>query len=235
VAATLRRIRRRDLAIARRVTRYVANSILCQERIHRFWDREAPVVHPPVAVDRFTIGEPEDFFLVVSEVVRHKRLPLALEAARRASRKVVVVGEGPELPRLRAEYADLHEFRGRVSDEQLAELYRRALALIVPNVEEFGIAAVEAQAAGRPVVGAQAGGLTETVVPGVTGVLVPQGDVDAMAEALAYTDFTGFDSRRLRRNAERFSTAAFQQAFAQEVRRARGSSPPGVQRLAARA
>jgi glycosyltransferase involved in cell wall biosynthesis len=230
VAATLRRIRRRDVAIAREVTRYVANSAVCQERIHRFWGREATVVHPPVAVERFTTGEPDDFFLVVSEAVRHKRLGLALDAARRAGRRVVVVGEGPDLPRLRARYADAHEFRGRVTDDELARLYRRALALVVPNVEEFGIAAVEAQAAGRPVVGVEAGGLKETVIPGVTGVLVPDGDVDALAEALSYTDFTRFDSRRARLNAERFSTTAFQEAFALEVRRAEG--PAGAQAAA---
>lgn len=223
VDLTLRRIRRRDIEIAREVTHYVANSSLCQERIHRFWGREAPVVHPPVEVERFTSAEPEDFFLLVSEVVRHKRLPLALEAAKRAGRRIVVVGEGPELARLRTEYADVHDFLGRVSDAELERLYPRALALIVPNVEEFGIAAVEAQAAGRPVVGVDAGGLRETVVPGVTGELVADGDLDALAEALTYTDFTRFDSDRLRSNAQRFSTANFHRRLGDEVRRARGA------------
>jgi glycosyltransferase involved in cell wall biosynthesis len=111
----------------------------------------------------------------------------------------------------------VHEFRGRVSDSELEGLYPRALALIVPNVEEFGIAAVEAQAAGRPVVGANAGGVTETVVDGETGVLVPEGDLDALAEALAQTDFTRFDAARIRRNAERFSRDAFQRGIAAQV------------------
>jgi glycosyltransferase involved in cell wall biosynthesis len=217
---TLRRIRARDIEIARGVTHYVANSDFCRERIRRFWNREAAVVHPPVEVERFFAGEPEDFFLVVSEVVRHKRLPLALEAAERAGRRVVVVGDGPELGRLRARYGGRHRFLGRVSDEELEELYPRAAALIVPGVEEFGIAAVEAQAAGRPVVGADAGGLRETVLPGETGELVPEGDLDALTEALAYTDFGRFDSERLRRNAERFSKRAFQRRFLAEIRRA---------------
>ena len=217
LSATLAGIRRRDRRIARSVTRYVANSRLCQERIRRFWDRDAEIVHPPVDVERFVPGEPENFLLVVGEVVRHKRTALALEAAERAGRRVVVVGDGPELPRLRERYAGVHEFRGRLSDAELERLYPRALALVVPNVEEFGIAAVEAQAAGRPVVGANAGGLTETVVDGETGVLVPEGDVDALAEALAQTDFTRFDPARVRANAERFSREAFRRGLAAQV------------------
>jgi glycosyltransferase involved in cell wall biosynthesis len=217
LAATLAAIRRRDRRIARRVTRYVANSRICRERIRRFWDRDAEIVHPPVDVHRFRPGEPEDFLLTVGEVVRHKRTELALEAAARAGRRVVVVGDGPELPRLRARFAGVHEFRGRLGDAELEALYPRALALVVPNVEEFGIAAVEAQAAGRPVVGMAAGGLAETVVDGETGVLVPEADAAALAEALRETDFTRFDPERIRRNAERFSAEAFRRGLAAQV------------------
>jgi glycosyltransferase involved in cell wall biosynthesis len=135
---------------------------------------------------------------------------------------VVVVGEGPDLPRLRAEYGDVHEFAGRLSDLELAELYPRALALIVPNVEEFGIAAVEAQAAGRPVLGVDAGGLRETVVPGETGILVPDEDEDGLAEALRSTDFSRFDAAAIRRNAERFATAEFQRQLVAQIGLARG-------------
>jgi glycosyltransferase involved in cell wall biosynthesis len=222
VEVTLNGIRRRDVQVARRVTHYVANSRLSQERVLRFWNREAPIVHPPVEVDRFSSAEPEDFLLVVSEVVRHKRIPFALEAARRAGKKVVVVGDGPELARLRTKYAGIHEFRGRLSDGELEDVYPRAAALIVPAVEEFGIAAVESQAAGRPVVGVAAGGLTETVVPGETGELVPRDDVDALAEVIAYTDFNRYNSGRLRENAERFSPESFRRRFVAEVRRAQG-------------
>ena len=224
LAATLAAIRRRDRRIARRVTRYVANSRICQERIRRFWERDAEIVHPPVDVERFAPGEPEDFLLTVGEVVRHKRTELALEAAARAGRRVVVVGDGPELPRLRERYGGVHEFRGRLPDAELEKLYPRALALVVPNVEEFGIAAVEAQAAGRPVVGADAGGLTETVVDGETGVLVPDGDADALAEALAETDFTRFDPHRIRRNAARFSREAIERGLAAQVDQALAAS-----------
>ena len=218
--AALRGVRARDVQIARRITRYVANSRLCQERIRRFWGRDADIVHPPVDVDRFSPGEPEDFLLFVGEVVRHKRLPLALDAADRAGRRVVVVGDGPALSELRARYEGKHEFLGRLPDRELEALYPRALALVVPGVEEFGIAAVEAQAAGRPVVGVAAGGLTETVIPGETGELVPEDDVEALAEVLRHTDFTRFDPARVRRNAERFSRETFQRRLSDQVAQA---------------
>ncbi len=213
-------IRHWDLRASRRVTRYIANSQITRERIWRFWGREASIVHPPVEVDRFELGTPEDFFLIVTELVPHKRVSLALEAARRARVPMKVVGTGPDLERLRARYGGVAEFLGRISDRDLAGLYGRARALVVPNVEEFGIAAVEAQAAGRPVVAADEGGARETVVDGRTGVLVPFEDVDALAEALTQTDFGRFSPLALREHAARFSTEAFQRNFMAEVNRA---------------
>jgi glycosyltransferase involved in cell wall biosynthesis len=205
----LDRIRRWDLAASRRVDHYIANSHFTRERIADCYGREATVLHPPVEVGRFEPGRREDFFLVVTEVVRHKRVDVALEAARLAGRRVKVVGSGPDLPRLRERYASGVEFLGRVPDRQLADLYGRAQALIVPNVEEFGIAMVEAQAAGAPVVAADAGGAHETVLPGETGVLVPPGDAAAFAEALLHTDFDGFDPTTLTRHAAGFSPERF--------------------------
>src|SRR5215207_2150746 len=173
--AALDYVRRRDLAASRRVSHYIANSEATRQRIERYWGREATVVHPPVDVHRFSLAEPEDYLLAVTELVPHKRVDVALEAGRRAGLPLKVVGTGPELERLRARHGDNAEFLGRVDDDELARLYSRALALVVANVEEFGIAAVEAQAAGRPVVAPAAGGTLETVVSGKTGVLVPPG------------------------------------------------------------
>jgi glycosyltransferase involved in cell wall biosynthesis len=215
----LDRIRRWDRESADGVTHYVANSELCRERIQEFWGRDAPVVHPPVDVDRFETAEPEDYFLVVTELVPHKRVDMALEAARRAGTRVKVVGSGPDRERLEAGWADVATFPGRVSDEELNSLYSRARALIVPNVEEFGIAAVEAQAAGRPVVGVDAGGVRETVVDGETGVLVEDRNTDALAEALRHEEFERFSPERTTGNADRFSRQAFKERFSSEVRR----------------
>ena len=207
--SVLERIRRWDQTAASRVDHYITISRYSQQRIADIYGRDSAILHPPVDVARFSVGEPEDFFLVVTEVVRHKRVELALEAARRAGQRVKVVGSGPDLPRLRELYAGTAEFLGRIPDEELARLSSRALALIVPNVEEFGIAMVEAQAAGRPVVAADGGGAQEIVIAGTTGERVPVGDVDAMAEALREIDFTSYDPQDAVRNAQRFAQDTF--------------------------
>jgi glycosyltransferase involved in cell wall biosynthesis len=219
---TLDWIKRWDLRAAARVSHYIANSRITQERISEFYGREAPIVHPPVAVHRFARGEPEDYFVFVGEVTRHKRVELAINAARRADVPLVIVGSGPDLERLRALHGNRVRFTGRVSDDELVKLVSGARAQIVPNVEEFGIAAVEAQAAGRPVVAAAAGGALETVLDGETGILVEPDSVEAFAAALSDADFDRFDPARIRANAERFSVESFQQRLGVEIARLSG-------------
>jgi glycosyltransferase involved in cell wall biosynthesis len=222
--ATLGAIRRWDRRASRRVTHYVAGSELVRQRIGDFYGREATVIHPPVETHRFAPAEYHNgYFLFVGELVRHKRVEVALDGARRAGRRFKVVGTGPELDALRSRFGDSAEFLGRVSDEELAELYAGATALVVPNVEEFGIAAVEAQAAGRPVIARNAGGTRETVVDGETGILVDRGEADELAEVMRDVDFDRFDADRIARNAERFSLERFQQQFRAEVERAAGT------------
>lgn len=216
----LERIRAWDREATRRVHHYVANSKLTRDRIGEFWGREATIVHPPVETDRFRIGVAEDFFLVVTELVPHKRVDVALEAARRAGQRLKVVGTGPCLERLRARYGDGAEFLGRVDDRRLADLMGRARAVVVPNVEEFGIVAVEAQAAGRPVLAPDSGGTSETVLDGRTGVLYPAGDDDALAEALRHVDFATFDPVVTREHARRYRPEVFRERLVREVERA---------------
>ena len=222
--------RRWDLEASRRVTRYVANSRITQRRIEETYGREAEVIHPPVEIGRFEPARPQDVgdhFLFVGELVAHKRVDVALEAARLAGRRIRVVGGGPELRRLRSAYADSAEFLGRVSDSELARIYPRALALVVPNVEEFGIAAVEAQASGRPVLAQRAEGATECVSDGVTGVLVDGSDAGAFAEAMRSTDFRAFSPEAARANAERFDVPVFGEAMRTAVARAQADPEGG--------
>ncbi len=219
IRRSLSRIRKWDLEASRRVTHYVAISELTRERIRRFYGRDASIVHPPVDVERFSPGEPGDYFLVVTEILPHKRVQNALEAARRAKLPIKVVGGGPDLPRLTREYGHSAEFLGRLSDEALVDVYRGARALVLPNVEEFGIAAVEAQSAGHPVLAVDAGGARETVVRGVTGERVPPDDVDALAEAMREVDWEGFDQHRIREHAMRFSREEFKRRFREEIER----------------
>jgi glycosyltransferase involved in cell wall biosynthesis len=227
-ATLLKRIRTWDLSASHRVDHYIANSRITQERLAAFYGREnATIIHPPVAVERFTIAEePEDWFLVVGEVVRHKRTDLALEAAARAGVPIKIVGDGPELARLADRYAGAGgraEFLGRVGDDELASLYARCRALVVPNIEEFGIAAVEAQAAGRPVIGMASGGTGETVIDGRTGILLDRQDVNLMASAMLDADLDRVDPAALVEHAMSFSAARFRAQLAAEVARHAGT------------
>jgi glycosyltransferase involved in cell wall biosynthesis len=218
LAGTLAGIRRWDRRAAERIDHVIAISELSRERIWQAWRRESSIVHPPVEVERFVPGTPEDFFLVVCELVRHKQVEVALTAARQAGRQIKVVGGGPDLRRLQTLYPEA-EFLGRIDDKRLAHVHARARALVVPNIEEFGITAVEAQAAGRPVLASNAGGVTETVVDGETGILVRPGSVEAFAEAMRDVDFDRFEPQRMITHAARFSKERFQREMAEEVQR----------------
>ena len=224
---TLRKAREADREAAHGVSRYVANSAITQKRIAGYWGRESNVVHPPVEVERFDAAtDLEQYFLVVTELVRHKRVEFALEAARRAGVTIRVVGDGPDRERLEATYGGRGgpaEFLGRVDNGELADLYSHAQAMVLPNEEEFGIAAVEAQAAGRPVVAIEVGGALETVVDGVTGVLVEPENVDDLAQVLSTIDFGRFDQRRITDHAQAFSKTAFQRRLREEVQQVASS------------
>ena len=150
--------------------------------------------------------------------MRHKRVHVALEAARRAGAQIDVVGAGPEHEPLAAEYPEAR-FLGRASDEELVRLYAGARAVVVAAIEEFGITAVEAQAAGRPVVAARAGGALETVLDGRTGVLAEPDDAASFAGAIAELDSLDFDPARAVENAARFSVQAFRQQLSEHVER----------------
>ncbi len=217
--AQLRRMRRWDLRASERVDGYIAISELSRERIKRYFGRDAPVVHPPVETRRFGPERPQDKLLVVSELVRHKRVDVALEAARRARAPIRVVGSGPDFEALRTAYPEA-EFLGRLDDAQLVELYATARAVVVPSMEEFGITIVEAQAAGRPVIAAAAGGALETVLDGRTGRLVALDDAEAFAQAIKTIERLDFEPDEARMNAKRFSVKVFQSRISTLVSRA---------------
>ena len=143
----------------------------------------------------------------------------SLEAARRARAPIRVVGSGPDRDALSEAFPEA-EFLGRVDDEELARLYASARAVVIPSTEEFGIAAVEAQAAGRPVIAAAAGRALETVLDGQTGILANPGDVESFARAIEQIEALDFDPAHAVSNAERFSVAAFQRRLSGEVNRA---------------
>jgi glycosyltransferase involved in cell wall biosynthesis len=156
--------------------------------------------------------EPEPFLLVVSALVPYKRIDLAIEASRLAGLPLRVVGAGPERERL-VRFADVRRaevtFLGSLPDQSIRELYRRCAAVLLTGEEDFGIVPVEAQACGRPVVALARGGALETVVDGVTGVLVGESSPEAFAAGIARAVQTRFDSAAIRQHAAQFDVSVF--------------------------
>jgi glycosyltransferase involved in cell wall biosynthesis len=227
----LARMRTWDKSASRGVDAYIANSQLTRERIRQFYGRESTVIHPPVETQRFSAGEPGEALLMVTELVPHKRVDVALEAARRLKVPIQVVGAGPAYASLREAYPEA-AFLGRVDDAQLAQLYASARAVVITSVEEFGIVAVEAQAAGRPVIAARAGGVLETVLENETGLFAAPGDVSAFATAIESLAHLDFEPARAVANAERFSVASFQRRLRRFVEETAGRGRPGESRSA---
>lgn len=212
-------IARWDRLTAHRVDRYLANSSYVAGRIARYYNREATVLHPPVDTDFFTpdLAPPSSHFLVVSALVPYKRIDVAIDAASGLGVPLDIVGTGPDLARLKSRASGQITFHGSVEGEALRTLYRRARALVLPAEEDFGIAPVEAMACGRPVVAFGRGGVLETVVPGLTGVLAGTQTADAFADAMASIDGMSFDAAAIRAHAEKFSREAFEEGFAAAV------------------
>jgi glycosyltransferase involved in cell wall biosynthesis len=209
----LSRWRQWDWIAAQRVDRYVANSHLTATRVRRYFGREAAVLHPPVELDRFAPGPVGEHYLVLAELMAHKRIHVAVEAFNRLRKPLIVVGDGPELRRLRRLAGPTVRFTGRVSDARVAELLRSARALVVTAAEEFGIAAVEALASGRPVIALGSGGVLESVVEGETGAYYERSDPEALAEVVAGFEPLAVDPAACVAAAQRFGTARFQAAL----------------------
>ena len=215
----LRRWRQWDWIAAQRVDRYLTISRTAQARIRRYWGRESTIVHPPVDTGRFAPGAPQGYYLLLSELMRHKQIDVAVEAFNRLRLPLVVVGDGPDGRRLRRMAGPTVQFAGRVDDSEAARLLAGCRALVVTAVEEFGLAAVEAQASGRPVISIGAGGALETVIEGETGAFWTGGP-DELASAVRSFDADAVDPAACVRSAERFSLERFRTRLPKEVERA---------------
>ena len=210
LAVILKRWRMWDFIAAQRVDRYVANSETTRKRILRYFDRESTVLHPPVQTSRFRpVDQPGPAYMVLSELMPHKRIDVAVRAFNQLRLPLVVVGNGPDARRLKRMAGPTISFTGRVSDEEAARLLAECRALIVTATEEFGIAAVEAQAAGRPVIALREGGARETVREGKTGTFFESPAPAALAATVAGFDALEVDPAACVRNARRFDVSVF--------------------------
>ncbi|MFM8883931.1 MAG: glycosyltransferase [Solirubrobacterales bacterium] len=213
LAQVLRRWRQWDFIAAQRVDAYVANSQTTRQRIERYFAREATVLHPPVEISRFEPGPVGDHYLVLSELMAHKRIEVAVRAFSSLGLPLVVAGNGPDARRLQRLAGPSVRFVGRVSDPEAERLLQGSQALVVCATEEFGIAAVESQAAGRPVVALRAGGLLETVVEGETGIFFDRPEPDVLAEAVEAFDSSSISPERCVEQARHFGPARFRERF----------------------
>lgn len=172
-----------DYASAARVDDFIANSENVRQRIWKTYRRESEVLHPPVDVGSFYHKPAEDYFLIVSELVPYKRVDCAVRWFSRTRRRLRIAGDGPEYRRLRQMASANVEFAGRVSDEELRELYARCRAFLLPGEEDFGITTVEAVASGKPVIALGRGGVLETA-PAFASVLYDEASEDGLAGAI---------------------------------------------------
>jgi glycosyltransferase involved in cell wall biosynthesis len=206
-----------DAGTAGRVDRFLANSQYVAGRIRRYYNRGSTIVYPPVATDFYFPSDPrpaaDPNCLLVSALVPYKRVDIAVEACRLAGLPLKIVGRGPEEARLRAMAGTHVEFLGWLNDEEIRNLYRQATAVLLPGIEDFGMVPVEAQACGTPVVALREGGACETVIDGVTGVLVDGDSADAFAAGLRRVHTLGFDRPTIVENAQRFSRQRFLTGF----------------------
>ena len=214
-------LRRWDVSSTKRAHGLIANSRFVAERIRRFWGREVDaVVYPPVDTSRFVPAAegpaPEDYALMVSALVPYKRVELAVSAFSRLKRPLFIAGDGPERRRLERAAGPSVRFLGAPAQDALPRLYARARFFVLPGEEDFGIAPVEAQAAGRPVLALGRGGALETVVEGETGMFFAEPTVESLLEGIAAIDRLQADPVRIRENAVRFDVAR----FGPEIRRA---------------
>jgi glycosyltransferase involved in cell wall biosynthesis len=199
-----------DYASAARVDRFIANSENTERRIRRAYRREADIVHPPVAVETFYHKPPEDYFLIVSELVSYKRVDLAVRVFSHSGRRLRIIGTGPEYRKLRRIAGRSIEFCGSVSDPELRDIYSKCRGLVFPGEEDFGIAPVEAMASGKGVIALSRGGVRESV-PGAAGVFFDEPSDARLAAAVS--DFEKIETRlnaaEIQRYASRFSESVF--------------------------
>lgn len=213
---SVRHVRQFDRRAAEKVNLFVANSRFVQERIKSFYGRDSVVVYPPVDVDAFDpTRRREDFFLIASELVSYKKVDLAVRAFQNFTHPLLIIGDGPERGTIERLATPNIRFLGRQPFAVLKDHLERCRAFLYPQVEDFGITAVEAQAAGAPVIALGLGGATETVIDGRTGFFFQEQSAKGLAEAVKsfLQQNPRINPEVTHENAKQFSTPRFQTSF----------------------
>jgi glycosyltransferase involved in cell wall biosynthesis len=208
-------LRNWDKAAAARPDKLVAISSEVRERIRKFYGRESEIIFPPVDVTPTRVKgvEKGKYYLIVSRLVRYKNVDLAIKAFNRLKKPLVVVGVGREMKRLKKMAGKNIKFAGEVSENELVKYYEGAKALVMPQEEDFGIVAVEAQRAGVPVIAYKKGGAIDTVIPGETGVFFDEQEPESLIEGVLKFEKMRFVVDNLFTNVKRFSKDEFKKKF----------------------
>ncbi len=207
-----------DYTTAARVDHFIANSPVVAARIAKYYRRECAIIPPPVETSQFHLSAAhDDAFLVVSRLIPYKRIDLAVRACTQLGLPLHIIGSGRDEKRLRKLAGKTVRFLGHLSDAQVREHLARCRAFIFPGEEDFGLAPVEAQASGRPVIAYRAGGALASVVEGETGIFFDEPTPDSLAQALTTFRDEAFDPLSIRRHAERFDTSVFQDRIARLI------------------
>ncbi|PIR95005.1 glycosyltransferase family 4 protein [Candidatus Falkowbacteria bacterium CG10_big_fil_rev_8_21_14_0_10_37_6] len=207
----LSRLRQWDKAAAERVDFFIANSKNTQQRIKKYYGRDSIVIYPPVDTDRFNISEEKkDYFITGGRLTPYKRFDIAIKAFNKLNLPLKIFGEGPDKKRLQKMAMNNIEFLGKINESDKQKYLAEAQAFIHPQEEDFGIAAIEAQASGTPVIAYNKGGATETILHERTGLLFNQQSWEELADAvLRFNLHYSFDPRLVKENAERFRVDRF--------------------------
>ncbi len=205
-------LRQWDKIAAERVDYFIANSREVQKRIRKYYKRESEIIYPPVQIDKYKIApRQDDYFLAGGRLVGYKRFDLVVEAFNRLNLPLIIFGDGPLKKKLRAAAKPNIKFVGRVSEEKKAELYSHCQAFINPQLEDFGITAVEAMASGRPVLAYGAGGALETIVPGKTGNFFEEQIWEDIADQVLRFKSQDYNPEEIRKHAKNFDVKIFKQ------------------------
>lgn len=215
VRTMLHFIRMWDTRTAAGVDAFMANSRFIARRIEKVYRRDATVVYPPVNIERFEYSsEKENFYVTASRLVPYKRMDLIIQAFNgMPDRQLVVIGDGPELPKLQKLAGPNVKVMGWQPQEVLKSHLARAKGFVFAGEEDFGIILLEAQACGTPVIAYGRGGALETVVENKTGLFFGEQTVESLQAAIAESDTRNWDSVACRENAERFSAKLFRERF----------------------
>jgi glycosyltransferase involved in cell wall biosynthesis len=209
-------LRKWDKIAAQRPDIIIAQSKAVQKRIKRYYARESQIIYPPADVEFFSqgpSGRRENFFLIVSRLVPYKRVDLAVRAFNKLALPLYIIGSGSEEERLKSMAGKNIRFVKELTDSSLRSYYRKCVAFIMPQEEDFGLAAVEAQASGAPVIAYRAGGALDIVVEGKSGLFFDKQSPEALMGAVKKYRRLSFNAKWISRSSQRFSKKRFKQGF----------------------